>query len=227
MEQESWQKSIKRKLLTGLFITFPAVLSVIAIIWLFELLDGILGHELKMLLGQYYYPGTGLVLSVLGVYMVGVMATTVLGKTIIERTERMILRLPVFKSFYSTFKQLGDAFSPENRSAFKKFVIVEYPRLGVHSFGFLTKECVLKNDLGEEECYNTVYVPTNNLYLGEVILFKKDEVVVTDMSIEEGIKILLSAGIAAPNIIQKTDHNHARHEAAAPRPFALGQETRK
>jgi uncharacterized membrane protein len=227
MEQEGWRKSIKRKLLTGLFITFPAALSVIAVIWLFKLLDGILGSVLIRMLGQYYYPGTGLILSVLGVYFVGVMATTVLGTQIIGRTERMILKLPVFKSFYSTFKQLGDAFSPENRSAFKKFVIVEYPRLGVHSFGFLTKECILKDDLGEEKCYNTVYVPTNNLYLGEVILFKKDEVVVTDMSIEEGIKVLLSAGIAAPNFIQMTDHNHARHAVASPRPFALGQETRK
>ena len=104
---------------------------------------------------------------------------------------------------------------------------MEYPRLGVHSFGFLTKECVLKNDRGEDECYNTVYVPTNNLYLGEVILFKKEEVVVTDMSIEEGIKVLLSAGIAAPNFIQMTDHNHARHEVVTPRPIAAGQEMLK
>ncbi len=204
------KKTIKARFLTGLFVTFPLALSVIAIIWLFELLDGILGHIIYRVLG-HSYTGLGFILSGLGIYVVGVLATTVFGKRIIASTERTVLRIPVFKSFYSTFKQLGDAFSPDNRSAFKKFVIVEYPRPGVNCFGFLTKECVIKSD-GQEECYNTVYIPTNNLYLGDVRLFKKDEVIVTGLSIEEGIKILLSAGIAAPNVIVKNHNGNGEKE---------------
>lgn len=203
-----FKKTAKTTFFTGLFITFPLVLSVIAIIWLFELLDGILGNVLYRILG-HNYTGLGLVLSILGVYIVGVLATTVFGRQFIHRTEMLMLRLPVFKSFYSTFKQLGDAFSPKNRSAFKKFVIVEYPRLGAHSFGFLTKECTIKGENGKEESYNTVYIPTNNLYLGDVRLFKRDDVVFTDLSIEDGIKIILSAGIAAPNVINRNENNHS------------------
>ena len=207
MNSVEFEKTAKTTFFTGLFITFPLVLSILAVIWLFNLLDGILGNIIYRILG-HSYPGLGIVLSVLGIYGVGVLATTVFGRQFIQSTEKVMLRLPIFKSFYSTFKQLGDAFSPKNRSAFKKFVIVEYPRLGAHSFGFLTKECTIRSGNGTEESYNTVYIPTNNLYLGDVRLFKKGEVIFTDLSIEDGIKIILSAGIAAPNMINRNENNH-------------------
>ncbi len=225
---EDYKSSIKKKMLAGLFVTFPLALSVLAVVWLFRILDGILGGVLYRLLGRQY-PGLGLVLSLFVIYIFGTLATTVLGKKILDRLERFMLRLPVFKSFYSTFKQLGDAFSPENRSAFKKFVIVEYPREGVHSFGFLTKECSIQGRSGgrdwstnpaggaeNAQCHYTVYIPTNNLYLGDVRLFPKDQVILTDISIEEGIKILLSAGIAAPNLIIREDMTHITHIIRAP-----------
>jgi len=201
------KKFIKKTFFTGLFVTFPLVLSALAIKWLFTFVDGILGDILYRLLGRTY-TGLGLVLSLAGIYLVGVLATTVFGRQIISRTEALILRLPIVKSIYSTFKQLGDAFSPHNTSAFKEFVIVEYPRAGAHAFGFLTKECIIRHDTGIEECYNTIYIPTNNLYLGDVRLFRREEVLYTGLSIEDGIKILLSAGIAAPNVIQEVRPIH-------------------
>jgi uncharacterized membrane protein len=212
---DDYKSSIKKKMLAGLFVTFPLALSILAVVWLFQILDGILGGELYRLLGRQY-PGLGLILSLLVIYAFGTLATTVLGKKILDRIEHFMLRLPVFKSFYSTFKQLGDAFSPENRSAFKKFVIVQYPREGVHAFGFLTKECSIQDSNGEKACHYTVYIPTNNLYLGDVRLFNKDQVILTDISIEEGIKILLSAGIAAPSLIIREDMNHITHIVKAP-----------
>jgi uncharacterized membrane protein len=202
MGREEINKSVKKTFLAGLFVTFPLVLSTLAVVWLFNLLDGMLGHMLDRFIGKHY-PGLAIALSIVGIYGIGIIATTMLGKRVIISLESLALRLPIFKSIYSTLKQLGDAFSPESRGAFKKFVIVEYPRKGMHSFGFLTKQCILRNDNGTEESYNTVYIPTNNLYLGDVTLFRESEVTYTDLSIEDGIKILLSAGIAAPNFINK------------------------
>lgn len=200
-------KRFRTRFLTGLFITFPLALTVISVIWLFEFLDGLLGHQLDLILGVHL-PGLGLILSILIVFGVGVLATTVFGQRFLNWVEKLMMNLPVFKSFYSTFKQLGDAFSPHNRAAFKQFVIVEYPGKGVHAFGFLTKECMIKNDSGKEECYMTVYIPTNHLYLGDIALFRKEEVIVTNLTIEEGIRIVLSAGIAAPSVIVKsTDYS--------------------
>ncbi len=215
MDGAGIKKSLKTRLLTGLFITFPLALTVLAVVWLFDLLDGILGVWLYRLLGRHY-PGLGLALSVVLVYGVGLLATTVFGRKFLAWTERLMLKLPIVKGFYSTFKQLGNAFSPENRGAFRKFVMVEYPRVGVHAFGFLTKECVIKSEGGVETCYNTVYIPTNNLYLGEIVLFRKEEVVITDLSIEEGVKVILSAGIAAPSVIEKNADGSARAHNLTP-----------
>ncbi|MGE5300368.1 MAG: DUF502 domain-containing protein, partial [Acidobacteriota bacterium] len=86
--------------------------------------------------------------------------------------------------------------------SFKKFVIIEYPRTGVFAFGFLTKECTIRKERnGKESCLRAVYVPTNNLYLGEIVLVSESDVFYTNIPIDEGIKIILSGGIAAPNMI--------------------------
>jgi uncharacterized membrane protein len=130
----------------------------------------------------------------------------VFGKRIIDFFERIFLKIPVFKGFYTAVKHLVDAFSPDNKSVyFKKFVIIEYPRTGLFAFGFLTKECTVKTtNAGQECCLRAVYVPTNNLYLGEIVLVGEADVFYTDIPIEEGIKIILSGGIAAPNTIRET-----------------------
>jgi len=211
-----FKRTFKGKIIAGLIVTFPLVITFYVIELLFNIIDGIFGHTLERLFGRPV-PGLGLVIALLVVFVVGVFATTVIGRRLIDWMERLMLSLPVVNSIYSTIKQLGDAFSPHNKAAFKKFVIVDYPMHGVHAFGFLTKECTIKDDRGREECYMTVYIPTNHLYLGDIALFKKDEVIVTDLGIEEGIKIVLSAGIAAPDTItrsRRTTEQLLQHDKA-------------
>src|SRR5512141_1744712 len=107
MDGANFKKTFKTRLITGLFVTFPIVLTILAIVWLFGLLDGILGRYLDLLLGRHY-PGLGLVVYVIGVLIVGTFATTVLGRKILVAMEKMVLRVPIMKSLYSTFKQLSD-----------------------------------------------------------------------------------------------------------------------
>src|SRR5512135_281801 len=109
MNGTDFKKTFKAKFLTGLFVAFPLVLTLLAVKWLFVFLDGILGNILYSILG-HHYTGLGLVAAVLFVLAVGIVATTVFGRKFIDYVEGLLLRLPVFKSFYSTFKQLGDAF---------------------------------------------------------------------------------------------------------------------
>jgi len=93
------------------------------------------------------------------VFLVGVISTNVFGKRLIAFLERGILKIPVFKGFYTALKQLVDAFSPENRNSFKKFVIVEYPKPGTYAFGFLTKECLLRSErYADLPKLNAVYI---------------------------------------------------------------------
>jgi uncharacterized membrane protein len=194
--------SFKKRFIAGLFVSIPALITLLVIEWLFRFVDGILGPFYNRLLG-HPTPGLGFISAIALIFVVGVISTNVFGRRIIEFFERMVLKIPVFKGFYTAVKHLVDAFSPDNKNAsFKKFVIVEYPRKGLFAFGFLTKECTFKSaGDGTEKCLRAVYIPTNNLYLGEVILVGENEVFYTDIPIEEGVKIILSGGIAAPNRI--------------------------
>jgi len=202
MTATSIRVTFKRKFIAGLFISIPAIITILAIAWFFRFVDGLLEPMYFRILG-YHTPGLGFVSAVALVFIVGIVSTNVFGKKIILFFERIFLNIPVFKSFYTAVKQLVDAFSPESKtSSFKKVVIIEYPRQGVFAFGFLTKESTVMADRnGKESNLRAVYIPTNNLYLGEIVLVSEDVVFYTDIPVDEGMKIILSGGIGAPQRI--------------------------
>jgi uncharacterized membrane protein len=202
MTATSIRVTFKRKFIAGLFISIPAIITILAIAWFFRFVDGLLEPMYFRILG-YHTPGLGFVSAVALVFVVGIVSTNVFGKKIILFFERIFLNIPVFKGFYMAVKQLVDAFSPESKtSSFKKVVIIEYPRQGVFAFGFLTKESTVMADRnGKESNLRAVYIPTNNLYLGEIVLVSEDAVFYTDIPVDEGMKIILSGGIGAPQRI--------------------------
>ncbi|MFO0753086.1 MAG: DUF502 domain-containing protein [Thermodesulfovibrionales bacterium] len=199
---ESIRITFKRKFLAGLIITIPVVFTVLVLVSLFKFVDGILSPFFDALL-DHHIAGLGFIAAIISVFLIGIISTNVFGKRMLGYVERIFLHIPVFKSIYTAIKQLVDAFSPENNSSFKKFVIVEYPRCGAYAFGFLTKECVIRCR-SDESCLRAIYIPTNNLYLGEVVLLDDASIIYTDIPIEEGIRIILSGGIAAPSKITES-----------------------
>jgi uncharacterized membrane protein len=198
----SIRATFKRRFLAGLLISIPAIVTILIIGWFFRFVDGLLEPVYYNILG-YHVPGLGFISAVVLIFIIGIISTNVFGRRIIGYLEMIILRIPVFKGIYTALKQLVDAFSPESKvSSFKKFVVVEYPRPGVFAFGFLTKECVIKRESsGHESCLKAVYIPTNLIYFGEIALFRDENVFYTDIPIEDGIKIILSGGIATPSRI--------------------------
>lgn len=195
----SLSATFKRKFIAGLFVSIPAIITILVIGKFVAFVDSLIEPFYFQMLG-YHTQGLGFISAIVLIFIVGIISTNVFGKKIIKSLENVFLKLPVFKGFYTAIKQLVDAFSPDNKSAsFKKFVIIEYPRAGVFAFGFLTNEGTIKaENSGKETCLRAVYVPTNNLYLGEIVLVKDGDVFYTDLPIDEGIKIILSGGIAAP-----------------------------
>ncbi len=202
------RSTFRRKFVAGLIVSVPILFTFLILKAFLQFVDRQLEPLLRYLMETYleipYVPGVGFLASLLIIFILGVISTNVFGKRILGALEAALGRIPVFKGVYSAFKQLVDAFSPENRTSFKKFVIVQYPRKGAWCFGFLTKECSLQSRRdGWERALKTVYVPTNNLYLGEVVLFDENEIIITDIPIQEGIKIILSGGIAAPAVVKE------------------------
>jgi uncharacterized membrane protein len=191
--------TFKRKFLAGLFVSIPAALTIFVIVSLFSFIDGILGQFFDYYMGRHV-AGLGFLSAILIIFVVGIISTNVFGKKVLGYTESLLLRIPVFKSIYLSVKQLVDAFAPDSKGAFKKFVIAEYPRQGSYSFGFLTNECIVQAEYGMRS-FKSIYIPTNNLYLGDIVLLDDKSIIITDIPIEEGIKIILSGGITTPELI--------------------------
>jgi len=198
---ESIKSTFKRKFIAGLFVSVPAIITILVLGWFFRFVDGLLSPALDGIIGRHI-SGLGFAATIVMIFLLGLISTNVVGRKVLNWIEKAIMHIPLFRTIYSPTKHLIDAFSSNSRKAFKRFVIVEYPRPGLYAFGFLTNECILKTAEGiSDKALSAVYVPTNNLYLGEIILTKKEDIIITDIPIEDGIKIILSAGIATPQII--------------------------
>jgi uncharacterized membrane protein len=190
---------LRRSFVTGLVVTVPLVISVVALIWVFRVVDGLVRPVYERLAGASL-PGLGLVTTAALVLVVGAIANNVFGKRLLQRAEGLLTRVPVFRTIYSPVKQLVAAFSPDNEVGFKKVALVEDPRRG-RVLGFVTKELVLDLGRGEEPLV-AVYIPTNHLYLGDLVIVPRGAVLYPDLSVEEGVRIILTGGMALPGALR-------------------------
>lgn len=186
---------LRRSFITGFFVTVPLIISVVALVWGFRFLDQFSAPLVARLLGREV-PGVGLVATALAVLVAGAIANNVVGKRFLQRAEALLLVIPVFRTVYAPVKQLVAAFSPDNESGFKRVVLVDQPGRGF-VLGFLTREFTFVGE-GEPQSLVAVYVPTNHLYLGDVLVFRRDQVHFPDLSVEEGVRIFLTGGTSVP-----------------------------
>lgn len=188
----------RRSFIAGFFVTVPLVISVATFVWIFQVVDGLVAPVYVRWIGREL-PGLGILTTALGVLAAGAIATNVFGKRLLLRTEFYLLKVPIFRTVYSPVKQLVAAFSPDNEAGFKRVVLVEDPQRG-YVLGFLTREFTL-NRGGGPEALVAVYVPTNHLYLGDVRVFAADAVNYPDLTVEQGIRVFLTGGMAmAPHL---------------------------
>jgi uncharacterized membrane protein len=186
---------LRRRFLTGFFVTVPLFISVAALVWIFGIVDGLTTPFYDQLLGRRI-PGLGTLTTAFAILLVGVVATNVIGKRLLQRAERLLLRVPVFRTIYAPVRQLVIAFSPDNESGFKRVVLIEDVKRG-YSLGFLTKEFTIERD-GVSQALLAVYVPTNHLYLGDIVICERERALYPDITVEEGIRIFLTGGMAFP-----------------------------
>jgi uncharacterized membrane protein len=192
----SW---FKVRFITGFFVTVPLVVTA-WVLWLFySEVDGFLSPVYEQILGRRV-PALGFVTAVALIFVMGVVATNVVGRRILAWAEGVLLHVPIVRRVYPAVRDLIEAFSPARRSGFREFVIIEHPREGAFTYGFLTRE--VRIDGIKPDPMATVFVPTNHLYLGDIVLVPRASVISTGLSIEEGIRIILSAGTAAPRRIR-------------------------
>ncbi|HYE86212.1 MAG TPA: DUF502 domain-containing protein [Vicinamibacterales bacterium] len=186
---------LRRSFLAGLVVTVPLLITVVTLVWMFRFVDGVARPLALFWLGREV-PGLGVLMSTAFILVVGALATNVIGRRILQRAERWLLNVPLFKTVYAPVKQLVAAFSPDSESGLKKVVIVEDERRGM-VIGFLTREFTIDRGAGAEAMV-AVYVPTNHLYLGDIVVYPRAQAFYPDLSVEEGIRIFLTGGMALP-----------------------------
>jgi uncharacterized membrane protein len=198
---------VRRRLLTGFFVSVPLIISVAALLWIFGIIGsltaplavGWIGDDDPQGVQRLLVGAVGVLATVALVFAVGVVATNVIGQRVLNRGERWLMMIPVFRTIYAPVKQLVVAFSPDNQYGFKRVVMVEDPHRG-WVMGFLTKEFTVERGAGAEAMM-AVYVPTNHLYLGDIVLYPRERALFPDLSVEEGVRIFLTGGMSLPGRI--------------------------
>ncbi len=189
---------LRRSFIAGFFVTVPLFITVAAFIWIFGIVDGLTSPFYDQLLGRRI-AGLGVATTAVAILLVGALATNVIGKRVLQRAEGYLLRVPVFRTIYAPVKQLVVAFSPDNEFGFKRVVMLA-DKQG-YALGFLTKEFTVDRGSGPEPMV-AVYVPTNHLYLGDIIICDRDRATFPDITVEEGIRIFLTGGMALPERVR-------------------------
>jgi uncharacterized membrane protein len=190
---ENWLKS---RFIAGFFFTVP-VFATGWILWKFwSGIDDIFGPMYERIFRRPV-PGLGFLTAIGVILLMGMIARNVVGRRVLALSDRLLLKVPIYRRLYPSVKMLIDSFSPERRSAFRAVVLVQHPRPGEYAFGFVTSELTLDTPEGKRDMV-TVFVPTNNLYLGDITVVPRADVIATGLPVEEGLRIILSAGTATP-----------------------------
>lgn len=148
--------------------------------------------------------------SISFIFLIGVFMSSWLGASVLGLGEWFIKKMPFVSYIYSASKQISAAISPDQSSnAFKEVAIIRHPRHGEYAFGFITSIVILRGSMGAEELC-CVYVPTNHLYLGDIFLISSKDILRPNLSVREGIEIVISGGMSIPQILNTMD-SHAVH----------------
>lgn len=183
-------RHLRNKLLLGLLVIVPLIATVWVLIWGFNAVDNILQPIIRTSWGKTY-PGIGVGIVLLFAYLSGILTSSILGRKIISFGESLVGRIPVVKYIYRGVKQIIQSFTEPRKTGFMQVVFVEYPRKGMHSIGFITN--ILHTE--SEETFYTIFIPTSpNPTSGYMEIVREEEMVRTNMSVEDALRVVVSAG---------------------------------
>lgn len=190
----TFSSHIRRTFVTGLFALIPIGITIWVIAAIFNGVDVLLQPIIAAIAGRPL-KGVGFVATILLVYLLGLFANNVVGRRILRSWETFISRIPVVKGLYGGVKQVAEAFGPQSQDQFRDVVMIEFPSPGHYALGFATVPAVAP-DVGEARY---VFVPTTpNPTSGYLLIVPVAKMRALDMSVEEGLKLVISGGVVGP-----------------------------
>ncbi|MDI6786408.1 MAG: DUF502 domain-containing protein [bacterium] len=193
---------IRTYFVTGILITLPMFITFWFVCFLFNILNGFLKIPTSFL-AKYNIPYINIIIPIiglitifLGIICIGILTTNIMGKRLIMLGEAFLSKLPIINTIYNSTKQFSKIIFLQSKDSFSKVVLIEYPRKGLHSIGFVTSESKESiQNIFNKDLIN-VFIPTTpNPTSGMLVMLPKDEAIPLDMSIEESLKYIVSGGI--------------------------------
>lgn len=205
--REAFSKVIRswasKKFMSGCVILLPIAITFYITWGFFHFVDGFFSPVYNQLGINVF--GLGFITSITFIFLVGVFMSSWLGTSLLGLGEWFIKKMPLVSYIYSASKQISAAISPDQSSnAFKEVAIIRHPRIGEYAFGFITNTVLLQRNTGEEELC-CIYVPSNHLYIGDVFLISSMDILRPNLSVREGIEIVISGGMSVPQILTTID----------------------
>ena len=203
-------KKIRNYFFAGIIVLLPLVTSLYIFWILFTWLDNLVGWPIKVVPSEL--PGAGIISAIIIIFLTGLLAANIVGKKLVGVTDLLFSRMPFIRNIYTAIKQLIDTFIKKDRTSFKKVVMVEYPRKGIYAMGFATGESKGEPQMRTNSELMSIFIPTTpNPTSGMLIMVPKENVIYLDMSIEEGLKFVISGGVVAPPVTE-TENNSELEE---------------
>ncbi|MEW6410885.1 MAG: DUF502 domain-containing protein [Candidatus Zixiibacteriota bacterium] len=193
--------TIRVHFVSGVLVVVPIILTYIVLKFLFEAIDGILQPILFKVLGYYVY-GLGVITTLLLIILAGILTRNFIGARLYGVGEKVLIKMPIIRPVYSAAKQLLEAVTMPSMNSFKEVALVEYPRKGAWAVGFISNRVSCYIDGTAKMCAAVFLPSTPTPISGMVVLFPDDEVIPVDMSIEEGVKFIVSGGVASPETLK-------------------------
>ena len=195
--------NLKKIFLTGLAVMVPIGLTIYILVFLIGIMDGLFTiipqqYHPATLIG-FHIPGLGIIVMILLIFICGLMTKSIVGNKIVRSSEGLLDKIPVVRSIHMAIKKIVDSMFMYRTRSFKKVVLVEFPRKGAYTVGFVTgtPSHEIQRKIGR--CCVSVYVPTTpNPTSGYFIIFPEDEIVPLDISAEEAFTLIISGGIVNP-----------------------------
>lgn len=194
---------LRRYFFAGLLVWVPLIVTLVIIRFLVDVLDFTIlllppAWRPEAFLG-FNVPGSGVVFAVVVVFLTGLIAANIVGRKLVDIGEAVVERIPLVSSIYSAVKQLLKTVLHDGGQSFRRVVMVEYPRRGLWTLGFQTNVGVGEVQRQTDQEVITVFIPTTpNPTSGFVIIAPREDVIFLDMSVEDGLKFVMSLGVVAP-----------------------------
>ncbi|MGB5208889.1 MAG: DUF502 domain-containing protein [Gammaproteobacteria bacterium] len=205
-------KSLRRYLVTGVIIWVPVIVTVLVVRFLLRLMDRTLvvippAYQPETLLG-FNIPGLGLLLSLVILFLTGLLAANLFGRKLVSFSESILARIPLVRSIYASAKQVAETVLSDGDTSFKRVMLVQYPRKGVWSLCFQTATDLAEIQSRTESEVVCVFVPTTpNPTSGFILFVPRKDLINLDMSVDEGLRMIISLGVVVPRWRHPEDLN--------------------